>query len=181
MLGVWWPVIVPPAQNRGMWLCCCVILLHCLQAAHLLAELQDKARQGVQPAPASSVIAAGAGPAASAPADGGPASEPSLAVMLGLRLACRGYGVVLRTCFPSLDSPGQQEAGVEGKQQAAPELMVVGLRHTFVRVSQPVPAEEAVVLPTVIVDPVFRESFEMPHPTPRWVFRLGMSTVDKLR
>lgn len=104
---------------------------------------------------------------AAGPGTGSSAAEPSLAVMLGLRLACRGYDVVLRTCFPSLDSSGQHELGGKGKQQAAADLMAVGLRHTFVRVSQPVPAEEAVVLPTVIVDPLFRDQFEMPHPTAR--------------
>lgn len=92
--------------------------------------------------------------------------------MLAVRLACRGYDVVLRTAFPSCDAITGADKGGLGQQDAlqvaADELPVAaGLRHTFVRVSSPLPAEEAAVLPTVIVDPLFRDQFEMPHPTPR--------------
>jgi uncharacterized protein (TIGR01615 family) len=87
--------------------------------------------------------------------------------MLAVRLACRGYDVVLRTCFPALDSEHgpKDPAGQDNKQGS--DLLAAGLRHTFVLVSQHVPADEAVVLPTVIVDPLFRDQFVMPHPTER--------------
>jgi hypothetical protein len=135
----------------------CFVFVAPVQAAHLLAELQQSSQQ--QPSSSGSLAAA-------------PASEPSLIVMLAVRLACRGYDVVLRTAFPSCDVITGADKGRNGQQDvlqaAADELPVAsGLRHTFLRVSSPLPAEEAVVLPTVIVDPLFRDQFEMPHPTPR--------------
>lgn len=148
----------------------CVMVSIALQAAHLLAELQEKARQGAADTSAAAAAAAAPADAASgqqqtpASSSSCPGSELSLAVMLAVRLACRGYDVHLRTCFPCLEQEGQQPAASE-------HLMAGGLRHTFVRVSQPVPADEAVVLPTVIVDPRFGDQFQMPHPTPRCVTR----------
>lgn len=150
-----------------------VLLL--LQAAHLLAELQEKARHSVGPqavqqpdSSASTAQPAALEAAATQAAGGCHPNQPSLAVMLAVRLACRGYDVVLRTCLPALDN-SEPDKVINGqhKQATAAELVASGLRHTFVRVSQPVPAEEAVVLPTVIVDPLFADQFQMPHPTKR--------------
>lgn len=156
-----------------------------LQAARLLAELRDvqadqqpggtqAATPQAEPGSASTAVSAPTTPEASVvsgPADA--ASQPSLAVMLALRLACRGYDVVLRTCFPAfptlpaLDSEHapKDPAAQDNKQDS--DLLAAGLRHTFVLVSQPVPADEVAVLPTVIVDPLFRDQFVMPHPTQR--------------
>jgi hypothetical protein len=146
-----------------------LVLLLPLQAAHLLAELQEKARhsvglQAAQPPVSSNPTAQPAAPEAAAEP---PQQQPSLPVMLAVRLACRGYDVVLRTCLPALDS-SEPDKDLNGQHKQTAEILGgSGLRHTFVRVSQPVPAEEAVVLPTVIVDPLFTDQFQMPHPTKR--------------
>lgn len=89
--------------------------------------------------------------------------------MLAIRLACRGYDVVLRTCFPDSEAAGmwqQQQAQQQDTAATNPGLLASGLRHTFLRVSQPAD-ELSVEQPTLIVDPFFREQFELPHATPR--------------
>jgi hypothetical protein len=149
-----------------------------LQAAHLLAELHKQDQQR-----AASQQAASTQQPSTSPADTAAASQPSpsLAVQLAIRLAARGYDVVLRTCFPTLHggvadddantSSSQEQQHKQQQQQrqgTAHNLLASGLRHTFVRVSQPLHAHEAVVLPAVIVDPLFKDQWVMPHATQRW-------------
>jgi hypothetical protein len=78
---------------------------------------------------------------------------------MALPLAQRGYEVSLRTSCPCrADSSEQQAAG----QQEGPCAMI-GLRHSFIRVVQP----GMETSPAIIVDPCFREQFEIPHTTDR--------------
>lgn len=151
-----------------------------VQAAHLLAELHQKhtsSRQdaGAQTAPQAAqqqdTVPAAAEPATLQAQSAVPSAsrQPSLGVMLAVRLACRGYDVLLRTCFPSVEgtAAGNDMHG-QTEQQPAGELVASGLRHTYLRVSQPMPADETVLLPSVIVDPAFKDQFEMPHPSKRY-------------
>lgn len=129
-----------------------------------MAELQ--AARACHPAP--SVASNGASPGnlcaaqpavLSSPAADGSCSNFELLPLLALRLAWRGYEVVIRTSVPT--SYGSNSDGlVTGSDGNA-----VGLKHTFVRAVQP--GLEADVSPAVVIDPCFQEHFKIPHMTDR--------------
>lgn len=115
----------------------------------------------------ASGLAAQPGRAADAAGD-----AASLVCLLALRLAGRGYTVLLRTSCPSsLAEPAGQEPP-QAAAQAPPAAhapgggrdgsgsgCMMGLRHTFVRVAQPVGAWETSA--PLLVDPGFRDAFEI--------------------
>jgi uncharacterized protein (TIGR01615 family) len=95
-----------------------------------------------------------------------------LLVRLALRLAGRGYAVVLRTCCPSLDAVAVEQQPEHAAQQPSPAsaggsvLPAARLRHTFLRVAQP--GCEQHVQAAVLVDPSFAGQFSMAHATARF-------------
>jgi hypothetical protein len=130
-----------------------------LQAKQLLAELQP-----------NSTTACTADTAAPDAAEDSSTGQPQadsrccshdLLAQMALRLAQRGYDVSLRTSCPCRAEGSEQQAA--GQQDGSCAMM--GLRHSFIRVSQP----GMETSPAIVVDPCFREQFEIPHTSDRSV------------
>lgn len=134
---------------------------HCaLQVAHLMAELSTQQSQHGANDSSSHEHAGTHREAAAASSSSSSGSASTITLLLALRLAWRGYDVVLRTSCPVADSSEQQRAAA-----AVKEGNMMGLKHTFIRITQPGLEETN---PAVVVDPCFREQFEMAHITDRW-------------
>lgn len=149
-------------------LCCNVVFaaaLLTLQASQLCAELQSSSMAACAASPAADDAAGSSSTDSEQPEAQPRCCSDDLLAELALRLAQRGYEVALRTSCPC--RADSSEAQAAGQQEGPPPM--IGLRHSFIRVVQP----GMETSPAIVVDPCFREQFEIPHATDRCA-ELGM-------
>ncbi|KAF6262581.1 hypothetical protein COO60DRAFT_1495678 [Scenedesmus sp. NREL 46B-D3] len=127
------------------------------QAAQLLAGLQPDSTASC--ATNAAAIAADDSSIEQPQAESGCCLD-DLLTQMALRLAQRGYDVSLRTSYPCRAESSEEQA--PGQREGSCAMM--GLRHSFIRVAQP----GMETSPSIIVDPCFREQFEIPHTSDRY-------------